>query len=76
VFGDSIERIEVERLANMIAGKVFDTGVDYQLVFARRPRLLRRQSPLRFLPLNINATGNIPTRASDLDHPLEQWVVH
>jgi len=37
VFGNAVEDVQVKRLADVIAGEVFESGINDELVVARRP---------------------------------------
>ena len=40
VLGDVLEDVDVEELADVIAGQIFDPGIHNQLVIAGAPRLV------------------------------------
>ena len=52
--GHLLKLVQIERLADVIAGKIFDCRVERQLVDACLPRFAWRKAPFGFLPRDID----------------------
>lgn len=68
VFGGVLERVDVESLADVIVGEVFDCRIRNQFVIPCLPSLMRREEPSRFLMIDTHSPGDaiVLTKSSEL----------
>src|SRR5215467_7026137 len=57
-----LERVDVERLADMISGKIFDSGIYGERVIAALPGFARRETPLGFFTADRNRARDLALR--------------
>src|SRR4051812_14925719 len=76
MLGNVIEDIDVEGLADVIAGKVLDGSVDDELVAARLPRRAWSETPPGLLPLDVHRALHRASASRYTKHSLQQRVVH
>src|SRR4029079_6750752 len=76
MFGDAVEDVDVEWLADLIARQILEAGVDDESIGAAGPCRRWRESPLRLLAIDSDCTSDATACTGDLHHALEQRIAH